>query len=345
MILLKHEPERRLDHVLGVAHSVDSTDLVAVSRRDIDLDDFRLALDQLKKDLGVEVKIIGIERKPNARERLGRIRAIPGVPLAEPDARKTILQARQDPVADILVDRHATAKRRVSLPEPHTEYAGNVGIGLEWAQQLRQHPRRVLVVTVKHDDHVEPFPYRVGVTDLLVSSIALIHPILHYANVLQSHACDTCARHFDCAVLGGVVNQEDFGARAIQIARRDVREDSFDVPLSIVRENEDQYSHTACPAVTSRIVPTMLLTVRRAGLNIHTTHPAAITPAGTHISTCAIGCSSMTDMFTSVVVAKTTTPTGACRRQLFQKSLIRTGPRAPAIRYTNGNTMTTPETT
>src|SRR5262249_48162877 len=82
VVLLQHESESRLDYVFGVAQSVHPTNLIAVVRWDVDLDEFRASFDELEEDLGVEMEIVGVQCEANARECPGGVSPVTCVPFA-----------------------------------------------------------------------------------------------------------------------------------------------------------------------------------------------------------------------------------------------------------------------
>src|SRR5262245_10609089 len=111
IVLLKKEFEASLDNILRIAQTVYMTNLVTISRRNINLDDLHVILDELEKDLGVKVKIVGVKGEPDGRKGSGGICAITRVPFAEMNAGQPVLQIGKDPITDVLVKRHAAADR------------------------------------------------------------------------------------------------------------------------------------------------------------------------------------------------------------------------------------------
>ena len=122
-----------VDHdVAGVGDAVDPRDLVAVVGRDRHLDDAFAGTEQLQDDLGVEVEVVAVADERELGERRHPVGAVPRVPLAQTRAGDRVLCGGEDPVADVLVERHAAraAHRRGSIiREPNTASASPSTIG------------------------------------------------------------------------------------------------------------------------------------------------------------------------------------------------------------------------
>src|SRR5215813_7427249 len=73
VVFLKHESETGLHHVLGVSEAVYPADFIPIMRRDIYLSQLRAVSNKLEKNLGVEVKVIGVQSEPCVCQRLGGV--------------------------------------------------------------------------------------------------------------------------------------------------------------------------------------------------------------------------------------------------------------------------------
>ena len=103
-------------------------------------------------------------------QRVDRVGAVAAVELREVGAQCCVLEAGEDAVADVLVERHA------ALPsgalDHDTGAEDRVGLaGEQWSEHLRQRFRRVLAVTVEHHHDVESVLDRDLVAGFLVAPV------------------------------------------------------------------------------------------------------------------------------------------------------------------------------
>src|SRR5207244_9698954 len=95
--------------VARVRDALHVADLVAVVRGDRELFDALPGFVELEDDLGVEVETVRVALERNPLQRCDTVGAVPAVPLAEIHADDGILNWREDPIADVLVERHAAS--------------------------------------------------------------------------------------------------------------------------------------------------------------------------------------------------------------------------------------------
>ena len=168
--LAEPEPDYVDGDVAGVLHPVDVTDLIAVVRRDRHLGEALLLAEQTQDDLGVEVEVVRVGLEVEVGEGVDPVGAVPAVPLAEVESGHGVLDAREDLVADELVERHA-ALAGVALDD-HPGAEDRVCIaGQQRGHQVLDALRRVLAVGVQQHHHVQsPFDGP-AVAGLLVAAV------------------------------------------------------------------------------------------------------------------------------------------------------------------------------
>jgi hypothetical protein len=93
--------------VARVPQPVHAADLVAVERRDRHLLDALPGFIELHDDLGVEVEVVRVPLEGNLAQRCDAVGAVSAVPFAQLHPRHRVLEAREDAIADVLVERHA----------------------------------------------------------------------------------------------------------------------------------------------------------------------------------------------------------------------------------------------
>ena len=90
--------------------------------------------------------------------------------LREVGAQCCVLEAREDAIADVLVERHAALPGGALDHDAGAEY--RVGLaGEQWSEHLRQRLGRVLAVAVEHHHDVESVFDRDLVAGLLVAPV------------------------------------------------------------------------------------------------------------------------------------------------------------------------------
>src|SRR5439155_19730418 len=141
-----------------------------------ELGDACASVEQLDDDLRVEVEVVGVQAIGDAAERLHRVDSIAAVELREAGAEEEVLDPREDPVTDELVEGHSAAQSR----EPVHHATPEDGV----RHPLPQRPHEawknlggVLPVAVEHGDEVEALGYRIRVADLLIASVPAIEPL------------------------------------------------------------------------------------------------------------------------------------------------------------------------
>jgi hypothetical protein len=228
----------RAAHVPRVLHSVDAADFVPVVRRNWQLEDAQIRQYQLDDDLRVEMKIVAVAFERNAPERVGRVHPVAGVELGQVRPEKCVLEGRQNPVAEELIERHPAAKRPATLHHARAEH----GVGLMVEQRLekgRQLLGGVLAVSVQECDDVEPVIDRVAVAQLLVPAVALV------LRSAEHRDAEIAGRPFvrqpgrERIVLREVVDDQDFDVPGAQ-ARRNAVQHAGQRRLGVVRDDEDE---------------------------------------------------------------------------------------------------------
>ena len=146
---------RRVDEdIPGVPQPVDVTDLVAVIGGDGDLADPLRSLVELHDDLAVEVEPVGVALERDVAQGGDAVGAVAGMPFAEVGADHRVLNRREDPVPDVLVQGHAAAPRRATVDHARPEDRVAL-VALQRRDHLREELRRVLTVAVHEHDDVE----------------------------------------------------------------------------------------------------------------------------------------------------------------------------------------------
>jgi len=159
-----------LGHVGGVGHALDVADLVPVVGGDRDLGDPHARVVQLDDDLGVEVEAVRVLLERDPLEGVHRVGPVAGVEFAELGTECGVLEPRQDPVAQELVERHAPLAGGPLDHGPGPED----GVRLAPEQGLEQVGHRlggVLAVPVEHDHDVQPVLDGQVVAGLLVAPV------------------------------------------------------------------------------------------------------------------------------------------------------------------------------
>ena len=110
-----------LGDVGGVAHAVDVADLIAVVGGDGHLGDPHPGIVELDDDLGVEVEPVGVPLERELLEGGHRVGPVARVELGQLGAQGGILEAGQDPVAHVLVERHPAPACRPLDHDPRAE--------------------------------------------------------------------------------------------------------------------------------------------------------------------------------------------------------------------------------
>ncbi len=171
------------------------------------------------------------------RSACDRVGPVPGVPLGQLDSRHGVLDRGEDPVADVLVHRHAAAPRAALDHHPGTEH----GIGVV-REQRRDHVGQqlggVLPVAVQQHDDVEVLLDRRAVAPLLVAAVA---EVLVVADHLQGHLRpQLLVAHRDEVglVLAVVVTDDDRGDRVAEV-RGDPVEHGREGGRGVVRDHQD----------------------------------------------------------------------------------------------------------
>ena len=236
--------QRREHHVLRVLHPVHAADLVAVVRRNRELDDPLAGVDQLDDDLGVEVKEVRVQAVGNLLQRRDRVDAIAAVKLGEARAEQQVLRPGQDAVADELVERHPALERRE--PAHHAAAEHRVGLAVpQRRDERRQFLRRVLPVAVNHRHEIEALADREGVADLLVAAVPLVVLVAQHRHGDFRVRPAVRAPDLGRAVARGVVHDEHLAV----VVAEDRARDSFEHPLErlfrVVGDDEDHQSGLA----------------------------------------------------------------------------------------------------
>ena len=165
------------NHVLGdvggVAHTVHVADLIAVVGGDGYLGDPHARIVQLDDDLGVEVEPVRVPLERELLEGGHRVGPVPRVELGQLGAQGGILEAGQDPVAHVLVERHPAPACRSLDHDPGAEDGVRLP-GQQRGHDLGERLGRILPVAVEHDHDVEAVLDGQVVPGLLVAPVAQV---------------------------------------------------------------------------------------------------------------------------------------------------------------------------
>ena len=93
------------EYVLGVLQSVDVADLIAVIRGNRNFQDPETLVVKLDDDFGIEVEVVRHIRERDLIQRVEVICAVAAMEFGEVQPERRIFKDRQDPIAQILVQR------------------------------------------------------------------------------------------------------------------------------------------------------------------------------------------------------------------------------------------------
>src|SRR3954468_16732563 len=122
------------------------------------------------------MKDVAVEMKGNPPQRSGRVDSIARMPFAQVRAQQPILNCRENPVSDDLVERHASPPCISFFVHPRPED----GVRLSSSKrldELRQALGRVLPIPVNQRDEIESPLNGVMKADLLITTVALVFGI------------------------------------------------------------------------------------------------------------------------------------------------------------------------
>ena len=162
-----------LDDVDSVLEDVHIADLIAVIGRDGQLLDPQARAEELNDDLRIKMKIVGIQFKRDPGQGIHGVEPVARVKLREAAPQHPILDSRQEPVADILVQRHTALERPKPGHHAGAEYRVRRAFD-ERGQEDGQQFRCVLPIAVDQRHHVELVPDGVEVAHLLIAAISLV---------------------------------------------------------------------------------------------------------------------------------------------------------------------------
>jgi len=124
----------------------------------------------------------------------------------------------QHPIAEPLVDGHATPLGRALLHHPRTEHRRAVA-ALERLDHLGQALRCVLAVAVQEHDHVEPVLDRQRVGRLLVAAVAKILRMTDDMRCRTVRAGRPLTAEIEGVIVAGVVAHDHLGDPAPEVVR------------------------------------------------------------------------------------------------------------------------------
>src|SRR6266851_318489 len=126
--------QRRQDYVLCILEAVNPTDFVSVVRRDRQLYNAGLRVQQLNDDFGIKVEVSRVQTKGEFLEGLNRVDAISTVKLGQLGPKEEVLNSSEDLVPDELVQRHAAPQRSEPVNHPASEHCVDL-IEPQWLHQ------------------------------------------------------------------------------------------------------------------------------------------------------------------------------------------------------------------
>ena len=166
-------PHHRRDAVHGVGDAVHVADLVPVIRGDGHLDDLLLSGQELDDDLCVEMEIVGVVLERNLSQHRDAIGSVSRVELSQICVEEAVLDCREDPVPQALVQWHASAPGGSPRHHARAEDGGGVGVR-ERAQNPGEDLGSILSIAMEEHQNVEPSANRVAEAELLVSPVPLV---------------------------------------------------------------------------------------------------------------------------------------------------------------------------
>ena len=234
---LQAVPEHVGDDGPRVGDAVDVADLVAVVGGDRHLDDPGSVVVQLQEHLGVEVEAVRVLLEGDAGQRGHREGPVAGVPLGEVQAAHGVLEAGEDAVADVLVERHPTVPGGAGHHHARAHHHISL-VRLQRGHDVRQQLRRVLAVAVQHDDEVEALLDRPAIPELLVAAVAQVAGLTDH----RDRQARLLPLHLDAhgvGVVSRVVVADEHGGDATAEGRVDPRQHRSQRGRRVVGDHED----------------------------------------------------------------------------------------------------------
>ncbi len=133
---------------------------------------------------------------------MAAIGTVAGVVFREFGSDEHVLQKCEQPIGDVLVERHTTFPSTVAQNTRPENY--RVDPRCDNACHRSDEFRRVLIVRMEHDDDVSAKLERTRVARLLVTAVPTI--ALVYNDVANAEL----PRKLDCPIAAGIINQDDF---------------------------------------------------------------------------------------------------------------------------------------
>ena len=211
-----------------------------------DLDDPPMRTEQLQDDLGVEVEPVAVADERQVGQCRHPVGAVARVPLAQPDAGDHVLGAGQDPVADVLVQRHPAAAGPARVEHARAEHRIDAIVG-ERRQEIGHLLRRVLTVAVQQDHDVPTVIDGVAVPGLLVAAVAEVGLVPHDRQRDVGTVGDVLVGDVERRIARVVVHHEHFDQFAAQ-RRRDAVEHPAQRRLGVVGDDEHPDLHEPLPS-------------------------------------------------------------------------------------------------
>ncbi len=237
------------DHVGRVAHSVDATDLVAVVGGNRNLDDLLLRRGELQDDLGVEVESVGVGDEREIGECTHAVGAVARVPLRQIEARQRVLRGAEDPVADVLVERHAALSCSTALHHARTEHGVGVAVH-DRLDDVAHALGRVLTVAVEEYHDIPAVVEGIQVTGLLVAAVAEILFVPNDGEIQVAFSLEVHAGH-RVRRIGRVIVAHQYLGELQRRNGRDPVENVDECGFSVVGDNEHANLHGCTPSAGS----------------------------------------------------------------------------------------------
>jgi hypothetical protein len=187
--------------------------------------------------------------------------------LGEPGAQRRILDARQDPVAQPLVHRHAATPCGAGRHHPRAE--DRVALApLERSDDLRQALRRVLAVAVQEHHDVQPALNGRAIPGLLVATVAEVPQMPDDRRRRRVVGCSPAHGDVHGVVHAGVVEDQDLVDPGPEVDR-DAVQRGGEGRLRVVRHDQDPYP----PALPATHACLSISEPLRAPLSCHVSLP------------------------------------------------------------------------
>ena len=217
--------------------AVDVANFIAVMGWDGNFSDFGPDSEALDENIGVEVKIIGVEVEGYFFKGLDSVGAVASVEFAQVSPEHAVFDSGEHLVAEPFVERHAAGEGVLFAQHAGAEH--HIGIFVEdGGEDLGQEFWRVLTVAVKKDDGGEALLDGELIAKFLVAAVAEIFGV--FENTDRDGAGEGGLLADRESVVGrGIINDDDL-APGGQTRVGDAFEHAFEMCLRIVGDDEDE---------------------------------------------------------------------------------------------------------